>query len=335
MATPGPLNALCDVPGLRVGHAHDAAMMTGVTLIIPDAPMTAAVDVRGGAPGTRETDLLRPDCLVDRIDALVLSGGSAYGLDAAGAVTERLRAAGRGFAVPGPIPHVPIVPAAILFDLANGGKKDWALCPPYRRLADEAWDKLGLDAALGNVGAGMGALAGRFKGGLGQASACDESYIVGALVAANPVGSPLWPDGRLRAADCFLPADGWADAARPVAAARDSFAFTRLAHAFPAGQTTLAVVAVNQALTKADAHRLAIQAQDGLARALDPVHTPFDGDAVFVLAPQGDRPVDPLTLARLGWLAAHTLTRAVGRGLMAAQSFGPWRSVADWRNAPD
>ena len=191
---PGPRNLITDVPGLKVGNAQDDLLKSGSTVLLGDAPFVASVAVMGGAPGTRETDLLAPDKMVEDIDALVLSGGSAFGLDAATGVQERLRQNGRGFAI-GPA-VVPIVPAAIIFDLLNGGQKDWVR-NPYYELGIQAFDNTSEFFELGTTGAGTGALTAMHKGGLGSASFTLESgHTVGALVAANPIGATTQPGGR-------------------------------------------------------------------------------------------------------------------------------------------
>ena len=184
---PGPRNLITDVAGLRVGNAQDADLRSGVTVLTADRPFTAAVHVMGGAPGTRETDLLAPDKLVEGVDALFLSGGSAFGLDAATGIMAALRQMGRGFPI-GPV-QVPIVPGAILFDLLNGGDKDWT-DSPYPLLGRAALEVASADFALGTAGAGYGAMTANLKGGLGSASTVLPSGItVGALVAVNALGS--------------------------------------------------------------------------------------------------------------------------------------------------
>src|SRR5437868_3622262 len=241
---PGLRNLITDVPGLKVGQAEDAAARTGVTVILPDDRAVCACDVRGGAPGTRETDALAPENLVDAVDAVVLSGGSVYGLAAADGVTAWLGARGRGFGLAEGVPRSPVVPAAILFDVANGGDKAWGEDPPYRAL------------------------------------------------------------GR-----------------RPVEAAGRN--------------TTIACVATDAALTPAQAKRLAVMAQDGFARAIRPVHAPFDGDVVFALS-TARKPLaepDPYTLARLGALAADVLARAIARGVHEATPW-PGAYVPCWRDLP-
>jgi len=319
MITPGPRNLITDVPGIKVGNAGHAHHLTGVTVVLPDRPAVAAVDVRGGGPGTRETDALHPAALVERVDAVVLSGGSAFGLDAASGVSSWLAARGRGFAVADL--HVPIVPAAILFDLPRAGMESWGDVPPYRALAVEACDAAGRDFALGNAGAGLGATAGVLKGGLGSASAVDEDgLMIGALVAANPAGAVVMP-GQPAFWAWALEQDGELGGQRPPTGP------VSLEPDLPSGpepgcNTTLAVVAVGERLTRAQAQRVAIMAQDGLARAIRPAHTPFDGDTVFVLATGGGHPPRPERVARIGAIAADCVARAVARGVFEAESAG-------------
>lgn len=326
MLKPGPRNLITDVDGILVGNAASERARTGVTVVLPVQPAVAAVDVRGGGPGTRETESLRPTSLVSRIDAVVLSGGSAFGLDAAGGVMNVLVAQGRGFPVAGF--RVPIVPAAILFDLANGGDKNWGNEPPYRALGEAAIAAVGRDFALGNAGAGLGAKAGQLKGGLGSASAVDETgWQVGALVAANPVGSVVEPGSRrlwaapFEQADEFGAADGKARTGPQPDLDLDLPADGRLG-----GHTCLGVVATNLALDKAMALRVAMMAHDGLARAIRPTHTPLDGDTIFVLATGAlalPEPT-PLALARLGHIAADCISRAIGRAVYHAESLGDY-----------
>lgn len=319
----GPRNDITDVPGIRVGEAHDARVRTGVTVILPDAPAIVAGDIRGGGPGTRETDLLDPSTLVDRADAIVLSGGSSYGLAAADGAAAWLGARGRGFRLASRdgVPASPIVPAAILYDLANGGDKGWGDNPPYRKLGMAAIAAAG-DAcvALGRAGAGYGAMAGAETGGLGSASyATDDGFVIGAIAAVNSFGSVRRPGARaFWAAPFELDNEfgGFGEAA-PGAAA-DWPPDTKLAAGAPRANTTIGAVAVNANLSQADARRLAIMAQDGLARAIRPAHGPTDGDAIFALA-TGALPVaDPITLTRLGLIAADCLARAVARGVHEA-----------------
>jgi len=315
----GPRNLITDVPGLKVGNAEDMTVMTGVTVILPDQPCVAAADVRGGGPGTREIHVMDPENLVEQIDAIVLSGGSAFGLDAAGAVMNRLAHLGRGFAVGSH--NVPIVPAAILFDLMNGGDKEWGVEPPYRDLGRAALDAVTLDFALGNAGAGMGATAGPLKGGLGSASlVLDDGSTVGALVAANPTGSVVMQDGRTFWA-WALERDGEFGGNLPPG--RPSPDDDGATTALPGANTTIAVVATDAALTKGQAKRVAMMAQDGLARAIRPIHTPFDGDTVFALATGARRDsIDPARLSQIGSAAADCLARAVARAVWHAAPVG-------------
>jgi L-aminopeptidase/D-esterase-like protein len=334
MLRPGPRNLITDVDGIRVGNAEDDAAWTGVTVILPEKPVLAAVDVRGGAPGTRETDALGPTCLVDAVHAVVLSGGSAFGLDAAGAVAAELGARGIGFAVG--TARVPIVPSAILFDLLNGGAKDWGRQPPYRALARTALaaaESAGSrDFALGNSGAGAGAKAGRLKGGLGSVSTVrDDGLQIGALIAVNPLGSVVMPGSGCFWAWPFEQGGefgGHAPPSRGIPLDADVEAIPPVAS--PGGNTTIGILATNATLTKVEAQRLAIMAQDGLARAIRPSHTPFDGDTLFVLATGRHALAEPRpqALAALGALAADCVARAVARGVYAAAPLGPWPS---WR----
>ncbi|MGR3363559.1 MAG: P1 family peptidase [Maritimibacter harenae] len=310
---PGAKNLITDVAGLAVGNAADPGVKSGATVLLGEAPFVAGVHVMGGAPGTRETDLLAPDKTVQEVDALVLSGGSAFGLDAASGVANALRAQGRGFAV-GPV-NVPIVPGAILFDLVNGGDKDWAE-PPYKALGREALASAGADFELGSVGAGTGALTGDLKGGLGSASLVLESGItVGALVAVNPVGGVTGPEGQFWANPWEFdgefggrgPVTGFDPGATPV---------TKLTQG---AATTIAIVATDAALTQAQATRMATAAHDGMARAIHPSHTPLDGDLVFAAA-TGARALETpeVELMLLGHAAATCLARAIARGVYHA-----------------
>ncbi len=333
----GPRNLITDVPGILVGQAEDRDGITGTTVVLAAAPATASVDVRGGAPGARETELLGADTLVDRIDAVVLSGGSAYGLDAAGGVMDWLAANGRGFAVGSasrsPVIRVPIVPAAILFDLGFPGRRTWSGEPPYRALGRRAVDAAAGEFAQGNAGAGLGATAGRLKGGIGSASlvlsgALGGSATVGAIVAVNSWGSAVRPDcGRFWAAELVFPGEIDAQPAVPDLPF-DPQDFSACKAVVAGANTTLAVVATDMALDKGGCRRLAIMAQDGLARAIRPIHTPFDGDSVFALATGAGPAASPQTLLRLGSAAADCLARAVMRALTMAE---PLNGVANWR----
>ncbi len=325
MSDTGRRNLITDVAGIAVGNAEDARVRTGVTVVVPERPCVAAVSIVGGAPGTRETDLLDPACLVARVDAVVLSGGSVFGLDAASGVTAALAAQGKGFAVADVT--VPIVPAAVLFDMTNGGNKAWGTEPPFRALGAQALAAASAACALGNSGAGYGARAGRLKGGLGSASwVASDGLEVGALAAVNAFGSVLVP-GTAHFWAAALERDNEFGGRGLPAAIPDFDLEPEIAKpALPAASTTLAVVATNAVLTKAEAQRVAMMAQDGLARAIRPVHTPYDGDIVFALA-TGDRPLRAMTdVMRIGTLAADCLARAVARGVYAADDLGETRS---------
>ena len=278
-AVTGPLNLITDVTGLTVGNAQDDALKSGVTVLIGEAPFTAGVHIMGGAPGTRETDLLSPDRTVAEIDALVLSGGSAFGLDAASGVADALRERGRGFSVAGQ--NVPIVPGAILFDLANGGNKAWQ-DNPYKRLGRAALDNAAARFSLGTAGAGTGATTANLKGGLGSASmVLPSGHTVAALVSVNALGSVTVGDGPHFWAAPFEVGDEYGGLGPAVNRPDAAFPATKLsAHA----NTTIGIVATDAALNKAQCSRMATAAHDGIARAIVPSHTPMDGDLIFAAA---------------------------------------------------
>ena len=330
----GPGNAITDLVGVRVGQASDRAVKTGVTAVIFEKPAIASVAVLGGAPGTRETDLLDPMNTVETVDAIVLSGGSAFGLAAAGGVQDVLRQMGRGFAVG---PHlVPIVPSAILFDLINGGDKAGIDNPFYHRLGRAAAEAATTGVETGSRGAGTGALTAGLKGGLGTASTVDGPVTVGALVAVNPLGSvTIGASPHFWAAPFEIGAEfgglGW-----PEAMACDA---TELRIKFretgrdPAGaNTTIGVIATDAVLTKAQCKRLAVAAHDGFTRAIWPSHTPFDGDCIFAAATglSGHAP-SPDQFIDLCAHAASTMARAVARGVHDAIS-EPGDLMPAWRS---
>ena len=327
---PGPRNLITDVDGILVGNAEDHGVRTGVTAILPDAPVTMAAAITGGAPGTRETDALDPTCLVQGFHGLVLSGGSVFGLGAADGLVAWLSERGRGLQL-GPR-AIPVVPAAILFDLENGGDKDWGETPPYAALGRAAAAAAGRDFRLGNAGAGLGAKAGRIKGGLGSASLVAGALQVGALAGVNPVGSVTMP-GRRQFWAWALERDGEFGGLPPpdggVGAEPPLPAEGRIG-----GHTTICAIATNAALDKAAALRVALMAHDGIARAVRPAHTPFDGDSVFVMA-TGALPLDriaaapPLAVATIGHMAADCLARAIARGVHAAESLGDLKAWKD------
>lgn len=333
-ARPGQLNLITDVGGLLVGSAHDAGVATGVTVIRPVGRAVAAVVVGGGGPGTRETDALAADTLVDAVDAIVLSGGSVYGLGAADGVTAALGAQREGFAlIQNPtVPVSPIVPAAILYDLANGGNKAWGDAPPYRALGMAALKDAKAEFALGRVGAGYGARAGGEPGGLGSASVVTHDGVaVGAIAAVNSHGAVkmpgtdaywAWPfeqggefGGARPPADYTLDLDDWGGAkSNPGSWAPPPQSGGR-------ANTTICCVATNVALTPPEAQRVAKMAMAGVGRAVRPAFAPFDGDVVFCLSTaQIERTeMRPFVIARIGELAAGCLARAIARGAYAAR----------------
>jgi L-aminopeptidase/D-esterase-like protein len=324
---PGPRNLITDVAGILVGNAEDHHVRSGVTVVLTEEPATAAADVRGGAPATRGASALVPGGIVLGADAVALSGGSAFGLAAADGVMSWLAARGRGMPFGGV--RVPSVVGAILFDLLNGGEKAWGEEPPYRRLGLAAAGQAGPEFGLGNAGAGLGAKASNLKGGLGSASFVYQDQgaplTLGAIVAANPLGSVVIPNSSTMWA-WALEQEGELGGQPPP---RAPIHGDGLEHAFPGtapANTAIAVVATDATLTQAQALRLAMMAQDGFARAIRPSHTPFDGDVIFALATGRRGLVDPAGLARLGMLTADCLARAVARGVYAAEDLGDLRS---------
>lgn len=322
---PGPKNLITDVAGLRVGNAANHRIKTGVTVMLGESPFVTSVDVMGGAPGSRETDLLSPDRAVEAIDALVLAGGSAFGLDAAGGVTDALARDGRGFAV-GNV-QVPIVPAAIIFDLLNGGDKDWGE-NPYKGLGAAAYGAAGADFGLGTVGAGVGATSAGLKGGLGSASlVLDSGVTVGALVVANPTGQVVSSgDGHFWAAPFEIDGEFGGLGVAPVGMAPEQAARTKSEFApglfnNARANTTIAIVATDAVLTKAQARRMAVAAQDGIGRAVVPAHTPVDGDLVFGVATGARALTEPMDeVLKIGHAAAVCLSRAIARAVFEASA---------------
>lgn len=323
-------NLITDIPGVRVGHASDAKLGSGVTAIVFDHAVVASVDVRGGGPGTRETALLDPAQTVEGVDAIVVSGGSAFGLDAASGVQAWLREQGRGFQVRDA--RVPVVPGAILFDLLSGGDKNWGRYPPYRELGYEAARIASGDFALGSAGAGLGATTVNLKGGIGSASAQTRGGLtVGALAAANAAGSTTIGNGPHFWAAPFERGKEFGGRGWPASFPDDTLAFR--SKGALGENTTLAVVATDAKLTKAQAKRLAVMAQTGLPRAIYPVHTPLDGDIVFAAA-MGQRPLpDPVfSLSELGMLAANVLARAIARGVYEATALQFPGALPSWKD---
>lgn len=307
--------------GYRVGNAHDAKVKTGVTVIMPDAPATASVDVRGGGPGTREISVLQNGGLIDQVHAIVLSGGSVYGLAAADAVTSWLGARRIGYA-PGPdrIPVSPIVPSAILFDNANGGDKSWGAQPPFHHLALQACDNLALSFKEGRTGAGFGATAGTYPGGLGVATERINGLSVQAVIAANPVGSPYMPGTDCPWAWPYQRDNEFGGAHPPADFAWSDPQDSKLSFLKAAGQSTvIGTVMTDAELSQKQLKRLAIMAQDGITMAVQPAHTPLDGDTIFTMS-IGKKSCDsPVLLADLGFAAARAVARALMRGVWFAR----------------
>ena len=319
---PGQRNAITDVTGLKVGNAHDAKLKSGVTTLICDDLYAASVAIHGGAPGTRETDLLLPENTIGGVDALVLSGGSAFGLDAPSGVQAWMRENNRGFAV-GPV-NVPIVPSAILFDLTNGGDKDWGKFPPYRELGYQAAKNASPDIEIGTSGAGYGAKVAGLKGGLGTASlVLDNGITIAALFAVNALGSPVIGSSQYFHAAAFEkdrefgglgfpkePTDGLDQVVTKFGSSNQ-----------PGTNTTIGIVATDADLDKSELRRLAIAAHDGIARAIWPAHTPMDGDLVFAVA-TGKSKIKPDHALAIE-LSAHAVSvtaRAIARGVYEASA---------------
>ncbi|HUC65258.1 MAG TPA: P1 family peptidase [Stellaceae bacterium] len=320
-------NLLTDVAGITVGHATDLALGSGVTAILFERPAVASASILGGAPGERQVAMLDEGMTLDSVDAIVLAGGSSFGLDAAGGVQAALRQIGRGLLL-GRV-RVPIVAEAVIFDLANGGNKDWGRFAPYRDLGYEAAMAAAADFALGSVGGGTGAMTATVKGGLGTASTRTAAgHTVAALAVVNAVGSPLIADGP-----CFWAAPyeqngefggrGWPERIDPSLRLKP----------VRGTSTTIGLVATDATLTKGQAKRLAIMAHDGLARAVLPAHAPLDGDTIFAAA-TGLRPLtDPIAeLTELGYAAALAMARAIGRGIYEAAALPVEAAQSAWRD---
>ncbi|MBU2532955.1 MAG: P1 family peptidase [Alphaproteobacteria bacterium] len=321
-------NHITDVAGISVGHAGSASLLSGVTAIVFDEPAIGALAVMGGAPAGRDTECLAANRLVEHVDAVVLSGGSGFGLDAATGVQAWLREQGRGFPVGGA--RVPIVPQAICFDLLNGGDKDWGRYPPYRELGFEAASTAAAsELSLGSVGGGVGATTVNYKGGIGSASATTSfGARVGAMMLVNALGSatvgngPHFWAGALENGDEF---GGLGAASRITPQDR-----ALIWKGGPPGggavpqATTIGIVATDVMLTKAQAERLAIAAHDGFARALRLTHALYDGDMLFAASTGRQAlPPGPGPLIELGGVAADCVARAIARGVYHASRPGP------------
>jgi len=316
-------NSILDVGGLRVGQAYDASVKTGVTVILPDEPANCAVDVRGGGPGTREIMALQDGGLIEQVHAIVLSGGSVYGLAAADSVTTWLGERRIGYAPgPVPIPVSPIVPSAILFDNANGGDKAWGFEPPFRRLGVEACENISSSLDEGKAGAGYGATAGLYAGGLGTASEMIGDITVGAIIAANPVGSPYMPGTDCPWAWPYEVEGEFGRRCPPRDYVLSEAKDTKLAFLKSAGQSTvIGIVATSAELSQKQLKRLSIMAQDGITMAVQPAHTPLDGDTIFAISTGSAYCDSPVALAKLGAAAARCVARALMRGVYYAAEY--------------
>jgi L-aminopeptidase/D-esterase-like protein len=326
----GSKNLITDIPGISVGHADDAVIASGVTVLIFETPAVASIAVHGGAPGLRDTALLEPQMTVERVDGLVLSGGSVYGLDSIGGVISWLRKKGRGYAV-GNV-KVPIVPGAILFDLLNGGDKSFGREPAYWHLGYRAAAAAGENFALGSVGAGYGATTANLKGGLGSASAPTSSgFCAGALVAVNALGQATIGDGPHFWAAPYESEREFGGFGWPASWPKDALAI-RIKSAAPEN-TTIAIVATDAALTKPEARRLAIMAHDGIARALRPSHTCIDGDTIFAAATGTAKSVPTVRdRIEIGLIAADCLSRAIARAIYEADALPFPGALPSWKN---
>ncbi len=326
-------NLLTDIAGVRVGHADDAALGSGVTAVIFDTPAVAAIDVRGGGPGIREGAVLDLANTVEQIHGIALAGGSAFGLEAGGGVQAWLAERGRGFRIRDAV--IPIVPGAIVFDLLNGGDKGWGRFAPYRELGHAAASAAGTEFALGSAGAGLGATTANFKGGIGSASATTASGVkVAALAVVNAVGSVTVGDGPWFWAAPFEIGGEFGGRGLPPSFTPDMLAM-RLkggTAATSVENTTLAVIVTDAVLTKPQAKRLAMIAQTGFARAIYPVHAPLDGDVLFAAA-TCEKPIDPLVgLTELGMVAANVVARAIARGVYTATALPFPAALPAWQD---
>ena len=330
----GKKNLITDVTGVLVGNSHDEIMKSGVTVFTSEKRFAAAVTVLGGAPGTRETDLLESDKLVEKIDAIVLSGGSAFGLDAATGVVDCLRKENRGY--PLKDMHIPIVPSAILADLFNGGDDQWKE-NPYRKLGKLAFNSISNSFRIGTIGAGYGATTSNLKGGLGSASiVLGNGATVGALVAVNPSGSvvtdgsnsfwasPFEIGDEFGGKEFIPPKNIFTEYHRGDDTRKDNFSIDN---------TTIAIVATDLVLSKVELKRISVAAHDGMSRAILPSHTPYDGDLIFAVSTGRKKiKINPNDIYNIGNAAAICLSRAIARGVYEAKSekndlLPTWRDI--------
>jgi len=331
MFKPGPLNLITDIEGISVGHATDDDVKTGTTVVLCTESVTAGVDVRGGGPGLRDTDVLSPENLVGRADAIVLSGGTVFGLASGDGVATVLSQEGIGLKMGPDLPPVPIVCGAILFDLSNGGNKEWGMNPPYHDLGiaalKDARKNNGDAFKQGAIGAGKGAVAGQKQGGIGSTSLdLGGGLMVGAIVAVNSVGSVYMPDGETFWAQPFAIDDelgGQKANPNQEPAVQPMPDDGKFSGTTPGTNTTIGVIATSARLTTAECKRVAMMAHDGFARSIRPVHTPFDGDTIFCISGGtkeiADGPERARRLSDIGAAAADCMARAVARGVYLAR----------------
>ena len=327
----GKNNLITDVDNILVGNAQNEKVGTGTTVLIPPEGSTASADVRGGAPGTREVGALNPYNLVDTVDAIVLSGGSAWGLESASSAANYIGKTGRGFKTSDNIKNVPMVPAAILFDLNNGGDKNWGDTPPYNKLGIEATSKASTKFKLGNIGAGYGAKAGSLKGGLGSASFENaEGLKVGGLFAVNSFGSVVNSEtGQFWAASDELNNE-FGGMGAPQDLPEDILAGSTIGHALEKSNTTIGIVATNAKLDSKTAKRIAIMSHTGMARAIRPIHTPVDGDVIFVVSTNTfDRELTYREINEIGELGARVCSRSISRAIYEAEKLYEMKSWKD------
>jgi L-aminopeptidase/D-esterase-like protein len=333
-------NLITDVPGVLVGSVHDAGAASGVTAILFNAPARTVVAsgvTLGGAPGSRDTALLEPEMSVTAIDAAVLSGGSLFGLDAAGGVISYLRGLGRGLRIG--TANIPIAVQAITFDLLNGGDKDWGRMPPYWELGWRAAEAASSGSfPLGTVGGGFGATTVNLKGGLGSASATTgRGYMVGAITVVNAAGSATIGDGPHFWAGALETSDEFGGLGYPAHILPEALALHIKGAKGPldaAPSTTIALVATDATLSKAQAKRVAIMANDGIARAIRPAHAPMDGDTVIAAA-TGAKPLSnppEYDLTEIGLAAADCLARAIARAVFEATALPFVGALPAWRD---
>lgn len=331
MFKPGPQNLITDVEGISVGHAEDQGVRTGTTVLYCPNAVTGGVDVRGGGPGLRDIEVLSPENAIGRADAVVLSGGSVFGLAAGDGIAKALSKQGVGLKFTATMPPVPLVVGAILFDLINGGDKDWDMDPPYHDLGiaalDDAQKKNGEAFDLGNHGAGLGARAGNKEGGVGSTSIdLGDGLMVGALVAVNSVGSVFMPDGETYWAQPFAYGNelGGQKANPDQPPAMQPIPDdAKMGGVSPGTNTTIGIIATSAKLTAAECKRVAMMAHDGFARAIRPVHTLSDGDTIFCISggtkELPDGPARSRWVSEIGAAGADTMARAIARGVYEAQ----------------